>query len=131
VSVSLGSGIPTLGRIAPRYCDIDGKTDGACTFALPSCGQLGCGSGEFITVLTAHRRIVRVRSFGGVTAYSRSPAEGIWTSPDGNRERDAVLMVEVFTEQFDRAWWRAYQHSLAERFGQEEIHIRAIETHTP
>jgi hypothetical protein len=62
--------LPTLGRIAPRYCDIDGKTDGACTFALPRCGQLGCGAGEFITVLTAYRRIVRVRSFGGVTTYS-------------------------------------------------------------
>ena len=79
----------------------------------------------------ARTREELVNKFGGVTAYSRSPAEGIWTSPDGNRERDAVLMVEVFTEQFHRAWWRAYQHSLAERFGQEEIHIRAIETHTP
>lgn len=35
-------------------------------------------------------------------------------------------MVEVVTETFDRAWWRAYAATLARRFGQESIHIRAL-----
>jgi len=69
--------------------------------------------------------------FGGVTAYSRSPAQGIWISPDGEKERDSVLMVEVFTEVFDRAWWQAYQKTLASRFRQEAIHVRALPADVP
>lgn len=69
--------------------------------------------------------------FGGVTAYSRSPAQGIWISPQGDKERDSVLMVEVFTETFDRAWWQAYQKTLASRFHQEEIHVRALPADVP
>ena len=30
-------------------------------------------------------------------------------------------------ESFDRAWWRAYARTLAERFEQDEMHIRALE----
>ena len=69
--------------------------------------------------------------FGGVTAYARTPAEGIWVSPEGTKERDTMLMVEVFTEGFDRVWWKAYSKTLAERFKQEEIHIRAIHAEVP
>ena len=35
-------------------------------------------------------------------------------------------MVEVVTDTFDRAWWRAYSATLAERFRQERIHLRAL-----
>jgi hypothetical protein len=69
--------------------------------------------------------------FGGVTAYTRSVAQGIWIAPDGEKERDSMLMVEVFTEAFDRPWWRTYQEQLAARFHQEEIHIRALEAEVP
>jgi hypothetical protein len=34
--------------------------------------------------------------------------------------------VEVVTETFDRAWWRAYVATLAARFEQESIHVRAV-----
>jgi len=64
--------------------------------------------------------------FGGLTAYIRSPAQGVWTAPDGHREQDTVVMVEVVTEVFDRAWWREYARTLAERFAQDAIHIRAL-----
>lgn len=33
--------------------------------------------------------------FRGVTAYLRSPAKGLWTSPEGQTEADDVVMVEV------------------------------------
>ena len=36
-------------------------------------------------------------------------------------------MVEVVTDTFDRAWWRAYVATLEERFNQESIHLRALQ----
>jgi hypothetical protein len=65
--------------------------------------------------------------FEGLTAYVRSPARGIWTAPDGAVERDDVVMVEVVAPAFDRTWWRGYAHTLARRFDQDEIHVRAIQ----
>jgi hypothetical protein len=64
--------------------------------------------------------------FGGLTAYLRAPAVGVWTSPDGDREQDDVVMVEIVTDGFDRAWWRDYAGTLARRFDQEAIHVRAL-----
>ena len=49
--------------------------------------------------------------FGGLTAYTRAPATGLWTSPDGDVEVDTVVMIEVLSKQFDREWWRAYAPS--------------------
>jgi hypothetical protein len=64
--------------------------------------------------------------FSGLTAYIRSPAKGSWTAPDGRTEEDEVVMVEIVTETFDRAWWRAYVATLAARLDQETIHVRAV-----
>lgn len=63
--------------------------------------------------------------FGGVTAYTRSPATGLWKS-GAEVERDQVVMVEVVVDVFDRDWWARYRESLEDRFGQEEVHARAI-----
>ena len=62
--------------------------------------------------------------FSGLTAYLRSPAKGSWTAPDGHTEQDDVVMVEIVTETFDRAWWRTYAATLAARFRPRE-HSRA------
>jgi len=64
--------------------------------------------------------------FHGLTAYLRSPAKGWWTAADGHTEQDDVVMVEVVTDTFDRVWWRTYMDTLAARFGQEIIHLRAL-----
>lgn len=64
--------------------------------------------------------------FGGVTAYTRSPATGLWKSADDEIERDQVVMVEVVVAVFDREWWARYRAWLEDRFGQEEVHVRAI-----
>ena len=74
----------------------------------------------------ARTRAELVEKFSGVTAYLRSPAIGVWTSPDGEREQDEVVMVEVVTERFDRTWWKGYAQKLADRFAQEAIHVRAV-----
>jgi hypothetical protein len=65
-------------------------------------------------------------AFGGLTAYTRAPAKGLWTAPDGRSEQDQVVMIEVVTERFDKAWWRQYSSTLATRFSQEAIHVRAL-----
>ena len=65
--------------------------------------------------------------FDGLTAYVRSPAKGLWTAADGRTEQDDVVMMEIVTESFDRAWWRAYAATLAARFDQESIHVRAVQ----
>lgn len=82
------------------------------------------GAGADAAVGETRRELVE--AFGGHTAYLRTPAEGVWTSPAGDRERDAVVMVEVVAPAFDRPWWRAYAGRLAARFGQQAIHVRAL-----
>jgi hypothetical protein len=79
-------------------------------------------------VLSAYEqtRAELVDLFGGVTAHSQAPAEGVWTAPGGGRELDTVIMIEVVTATFDRAWWRHYTSTLAARFRQETIHVRAL-----
>jgi len=84
------------------------------------------GPGGDAATLLADTRKELVDEFKGVTAYVRSPAKGLWTSPDGRTEADDVVMVEVVTDAFDRQWWRAYAARLARRFDQEAIHVRAL-----
>lgn len=62
--------------------------------------------------------------FGGVTAFTRSPAQGLWQ--DGSRvERDEVLLYEVMVDELDRDWWAAYRKELEGKFHQQELVIRA------
>ena len=77
------------------------------------------------------QEFVRVRReltdrFGGVTAYTRSPAEGFWEDEDGQTRRDDVIVVEVMVQELERTWWRSYGAEVARRFAQEELVIRAI-----
>jgi hypothetical protein len=67
-----------------------------------------------------------VDAFGGVTAYLQASAEGVWTAPDGARDVDRVVMVEVVAPAFDRAWWQAYAGVLADRFSQDTVHVRSL-----
>jgi hypothetical protein len=64
--------------------------------------------------------------FGGVTAYMRAPALGLWKRDDETVERDDVVMVEVVVDALDRGWWTHYRQLLAARFGQEVVHVRAM-----
>lgn len=80
--------------------------------------------------IAADRRLDETRRelvarFGGATAYLRAAASGDWTSADGSRQRDTLVMVEVVAERFERDWWRPYARTLAARFDQEVVHIRA------
>jgi uncharacterized membrane protein len=61
--------------------------------------------------------------FGGLTAYTRSPAEGRWRGV--TEERDDVVIFEVMCTELDRAWWHGYRRRLEGLFGQHVIVIRA------
>jgi hypothetical protein len=89
---------------------------------LPADGPSASGGDARI----ARTRAELVERFGGITAYIQTPALGEWTTPDGARERDRVVMVEVVAPGLDRAWWHSYGATLAERFEQEAIHLRAV-----
>jgi hypothetical protein len=88
-------------------------------------------SGDPAVTALAETRRELVDRFKGVTAYVRSPAKGLWTAPDGHTEADDVVMVEVVTDTFDRAWWRTYSATLAQRFAQDTIHVRALPVEMP
>lgn len=65
-----------------------------------------------------------VERFGGLTAYSRAPARGLWD--DGEQVvRDDVVVYEVMVESLDRAWWREYRDALCRDWGQQEMLLRA------
>jgi len=62
--------------------------------------------------------------FGGVTAYNRAPAEGVWR--DGNKkEKDDIVIVEVMTNELDRAYWSDLRNRLEHQLNQHEIVVRA------
>jgi len=63
--------------------------------------------------------------FGGVTAFTRSPAMGFWTDETGRVRPDELFSFEVMAETLDRNWWHQYREQLEQRFHQEEIVMRA------
>jgi hypothetical protein len=74
----------------------------------------------------------RIRSeltdtFGGVTAFLRSPAIGLWEDDSGKVQRDEVVLFEIMTADLDRSWWQHYRHDLQHRFRQQSIMIRATD----
>ena len=64
--------------------------------------------------------------FGGLTAFTRAPAHGLWKS-EGKTHRDDIVVFEVMTAELDRTWWRHYRKRLETMFRQEKIIIRARE----
>lgn len=72
----------------------------------------------------------RVRSelserFGGITSFTRAPAEGVWKE-GGHTAHDDIVVFEVMARELDHAWWENYRAELERRFEQETIVIRAI-----
>jgi len=68
-----------------------------------------------------------VKEFGGLTAFTQSPAEGLWTPEDKETRRDEIIVIEVMVTNFDDAWWRAYKKALEVRLKQESVVIRSLE----
>jgi hypothetical protein len=76
--------------------------------------------------------LVRLRDlltqrFGGLTAFLRAPADGIWHDMEaGGIARDEIAVIEVMAETIDRRWWAGLREDLEERLGQKELVIRSI-----
>ena len=66
-------------------------------------------------------------AFGGLTAFSRAPAEGLWKD-EGETKRDDIVVFEVMAEHLNEAWWGAYRGDLERRFRQDVVVIRAQKT---
>ena len=65
--------------------------------------------------------------FGGLTAHTRAPAEGIWAEEGGTPSRDDIVIFEVMADRLDRSWWREYRQTLEREFRQDAIVIRGQE----
>lgn len=65
--------------------------------------------------------------FGGLTAYVRSPAEGLWKEDAEKTVKDDIVIYEVMAEQLDHTWWKSYREQLCKVFEQEALIIRATE----
>jgi hypothetical protein len=74
-------------------------------------------------------RFARVREelverFGGVTAFIRSPAKGVWQLEENERAEDEIVIYEVMSESVDQLWWQTYKREIEQRFQQQELLIR-------
>ena len=63
--------------------------------------------------------------FGGVTAFIRAPAVGLWKESADDINHDQVVMFEVLAEELDRDWWSLYRKQLQNKFRQDEVLIWA------
>ena len=68
---------------------------------------------------TAHEL---TEKFGGLTAHTRAPVEGVWKKA-GRRVKDDLLIYEVLSERLDRRWWKTYRARLEQAFKQDKVQI--------
>src|SRR5688500_9186953 len=71
-----------------------------------------------------------VDQFAGLTAYTRTPASGLWEKKDGKTVNDEIIIYEVMVEQLEFPWWTEYRRRLEKRFKQDRLIIRSHEIHT-
>jgi inorganic pyrophosphatase len=63
--------------------------------------------------------------FGGLTMYTRSPAEGLWKENEQKVVKDDILIYEVIAKELEQDFWLEYKNSLKKTFKQEELLIRS------
>jgi hypothetical protein len=64
--------------------------------------------------------------FGGVTAYTRAPARGVWRDEAGGTTRDDIVIFEVMTPELDREWWTGFRKEQEAHFRQDSVIVRAL-----
>ena len=62
--------------------------------------------------------------FGGLTAFTRSPAQGA-VAMGKQIVLDDIVVFEVMTEELDMQWWSIYRLHLETEFRQDDVVIRA------
>lgn len=63
--------------------------------------------------------------FGGLTAYTQSPATGYLEDGPGRSVRESVVIYEVTVEDLERTWWAALRERLEIEFAQGDVIVRA------
>jgi hypothetical protein len=63
--------------------------------------------------------------FGGVTFFSRNPAEGLWEDSGDSVSQDQVITAEVMVDEIDRSWWTGFRERLEKLLDQEEVLVRS------
>ncbi|HUO93813.1 MAG TPA: hypothetical protein VMU22_12865 [Rhizomicrobium sp.] len=63
--------------------------------------------------------------FGGLTAYERAPAKGVWRHGE-SQHRDEVVILEVMVETVEVAWWRSFRARVEAELHQKELVIRSM-----
>ena len=79
---------------------------------------------KFASDLYGQVRSELTERFGGLTAYTRAPAEGLWGTGD-EVKRDDIVVLEVMVPVLDREWWHDYRKQLERLFRQDQIVVRA------
>ncbi len=72
-------------------------------------------------------RLELTERFGGLTAYSRSPATGLWKDGDDELTVDKIIIYEVIAGKFDKKFWKSFKEILKAQFKQEDIIIMCVE----
>jgi len=67
--------------------------------------------------------------FGGLTAYTRAPAKGIWIQSEGQLQED-IIVIEVMAQALERSWWEKFRQQLQKLLDQKQLVIRAQEIMT-
>lgn len=65
------------------------------------------------------------QKFGGLTAYTQAPAEGLWREGTTEPSRDDIVIYEVMTQHLDTTWWSNYRRELETRFRQQHVVVRS------
>lgn len=66
------------------------------------------------------------QSFGGATAYLRSPALGLWKKRT-KLDREQILVFEVMVTRLQRREWAKRRLAWQKMFRQEKLLIRSLE----
>ena len=62
--------------------------------------------------------------FGGITMYTRAPAEGLSKRGSGMAE-DEIVVFEIMAGKLERTWWKRYRKRLEQSFRQDCVVVRA------
>lgn len=69
-------------------------------------------------------RLELTERFGRLTAYSRSPATGLWKDDDEELTVDKLIVYEVIANDFEKKFWKSFKEILKAQLKQEDKIIR-------
>jgi hypothetical protein len=77
---------------------------------------------EHYTQLTGYL----TEKYQGLTAYTRSPAIGLWKQDKSKTVKDEIVIFEVMTNNLNVAELKLLKEDLEKKFKQQEIVIRSF-----